>query len=150
LGRLRRKGGRRLVEAGHGLPLGPPAPLSETTMEPGFACWPDVLSAREGEELAAAACGLPNRSRAGARHLLSSPAVRQLANDRRLVALASTALGAAAHAYRATLFDKSARSNWLVAWHQDTALPVRRRAEIAGWGPWSLKGGVLYAHAPAR
>ena len=49
----------------------------------------------------------------------------------------------------ATLFDKSPVSNWLVVWHQDTALPLRVRREIPGWGPWSLKDGVNYGHAPA-
>jgi ectoine hydroxylase-related dioxygenase (phytanoyl-CoA dioxygenase family) len=41
-------------------------------------------------------------------------------------------------------------SNWLVVWHQDTALPLRERREVAGWGPWSVKDGVNYAHAPAN
>ena len=49
--------------------------------------------------------------------------------------------------FRATLFDKSPTSNWLVAWHQDTALPLRERRATPGWGPWSTKDGVLYAHA---
>ena len=89
------------------------------------------------------------RLRAGARHLLGLPLVRDLANDTRLVALAADALGASAVPFRATLFDKSPESNWLVAWHQDTALPLRRRVECEGWGPWSVKAGVLYAHAPA-
>ena len=30
-----------------------------------------------------------------------------------------------AQPFRATLFDKSASANWLVVWHQDTALPMR-------------------------
>jgi ectoine hydroxylase-related dioxygenase (phytanoyl-CoA dioxygenase family) len=47
------------------------------------------------------------------------------------------------------LFDKSPTSNWLVVWHQDTALPLRVRSHVPGWGPWSLKAGILYAHAPA-
>ncbi len=34
-------------------------------------------------------------------------------------------------------------------WHQDTALPIRERRETDGWGPWSVKEGVTYAHAPA-
>jgi ectoine hydroxylase-related dioxygenase (phytanoyl-CoA dioxygenase family) len=51
--------------------------------------------------------------------------------------------------FRATLFDKSAMANWLVVWHQDTALPLESRIDSAEWGPWSLKAGVLYAHAPA-
>jgi hypothetical protein len=50
--------------------------------------------------------------------------------------------------FRATLFDKSRSSNWLVTWHQDTALPLVERMEASGWGPWSIKEGVHYAHAP--
>jgi ectoine hydroxylase-related dioxygenase (phytanoyl-CoA dioxygenase family) len=92
---------------------------------------------------------LATRSRAGARHLLGIPIVNDLANDTRLVALAADALGASAFPFRATLFDKSPESNWLVAWHQDTALPLRRRVDCEGWGPWSMKAGVIYAHAPA-
>lgn len=89
------------------------------------------------------------RSRAGARHLMSHPAVVALASDRRLLGLARMALGAGAVPYRATLFEKSARSNWLVVWHQDTALPLPSTFEAPGWGPWSEKGGIAYAHAPA-
>ena len=37
-----------------------------------------------------------------------------------------------------------------MAWHQDTALPLRDRRDVAGWGPWSVKDGVNYAHAPAQ
>jgi hypothetical protein len=35
-------------------------------------------------------------------------------------------------------------------WHQDTALPLRERRDVDGWGPWSVKGGITYAHAPAH
>jgi ectoine hydroxylase-related dioxygenase (phytanoyl-CoA dioxygenase family) len=34
-------------------------------------------------------------------------------------------------------------------WHQDTALPLQERRDVPGWGPWSIKDGVNYAHAPA-
>ena len=89
------------------------------------------------------------RSRAGVRHALQQPAVAELARDPRLLGMAREILGSAALPFRATFFDKSAASNWLVAWHQDTALPLRERREVAGWGPWSVKNGVIYAHAPA-
>ena len=59
------------------------------------------------------------------------------------------ALGQEAIAFHATLFDKSAKANWLVVWHQDTALPIRERHDAQGWGPWSVKDGITYAHAPA-
>jgi ectoine hydroxylase-related dioxygenase (phytanoyl-CoA dioxygenase family) len=77
------------------------------------------------------------------------PVVQQVARDPRLVALASRFLGPSAISFRATLFDKSPDKNWLVVWHQDTALPVRERRDIPGWGPWSVKAGITYAHAPA-
>lgn len=89
-------------------------------------------------------------SRAGARHLLGEPAVLRAARDPRLSAIAGEALGDEALAFRATLFDKSLRANWLVVWHQDTALPLRSRRAVRGWGPWSMKAGILYAHAPAE
>jgi len=89
------------------------------------------------------------RTKAGARHVLTVPVVRRLASDPRMLAIASQFVGPAAVPFRATLFDKSPTANWLVVWHQDTALPVRERVEHPEWGPWSTKAGVLYAHAPA-
>ncbi len=80
---------------------------------------------------------------------MADPAVRELAGDRRLVAMASAGLGGAAVPFRATLFEKSGRSNWLVVWHQDTALPLESRFDSSEWGPWSEKAGIVYAHAPA-
>jgi ectoine hydroxylase-related dioxygenase (phytanoyl-CoA dioxygenase family) len=89
------------------------------------------------------------RTKAGVRHVLRVPAVRALAAHSDLVNLASAFLGGEPIPFRATLFDKSGVSNWLVAWHQDTALPVHQRVEDSTWGPWSIKGGVLHAIAPA-
>jgi ectoine hydroxylase-related dioxygenase (phytanoyl-CoA dioxygenase family) len=86
--------------------------------------------------------------RAGARHLLALPAVAALASDPRLIALAARVLGGRAVPFRATLFVKSGRANWLVAWHQDTALPFVLRHGAPGFGPWSVKDGVAYAHVP--
>jgi ectoine hydroxylase-related dioxygenase (phytanoyl-CoA dioxygenase family) len=77
------------------------------------------------------------------------PSVAVLAHDTRLLALARHVLGVHPTPYRATLFDKSPRSNWLVVWHQDTALPLNAPHDVPGWGPWSVKSGVRYAHAPA-
>lgn len=90
------------------------------------------------------------RSRAGARHILASPPVSALAHDARMLAVASLWLGGPAIPFKATLFDKSLDANWLVAWHQDTALPMASRTDAVGWGPWSEKYGIAYAHAPAR
>ena len=77
------------------------------------------------------------------------PAIATLARDPRLLGIAQEILGSGALPFRATLFDKSPQANWLVVWHQDTALPLRERRDTPGWGPWSVKDGVTYAHAPA-
>jgi ectoine hydroxylase-related dioxygenase (phytanoyl-CoA dioxygenase family) len=114
----------------------------------GFEVIPGVLTDAEAGALCRAASAF-RRSRAGARHLMRDPHVAALAHDRRLLEVASAALGSPAHPYRATLFEKSGKANWLVVWHQDTALPLEGRHEVAGWGPWSTKDGVVYAHAPA-
>jgi ectoine hydroxylase-related dioxygenase (phytanoyl-CoA dioxygenase family) len=91
----------------------------------------------------------PRRSRAGLRHAMSLPPVGDLARHPQMIDLAREVLGAHTFPFRATLFDKSPAANWLVVWHQDTALPLRERSEVAGWGPWSVKEGIAYAHAPA-
>ena len=88
------------------------------------------------------------RSKAGIRHALRHEGIRNLAADPRLRNLAREILGHEAIPFRATLFDKSPQANWLVVWHQDTALPIRERHDALGWGPWSVKDGVTYAHAP--
>jgi len=89
------------------------------------------------------------QGRAGARNALRIESVQYLASDSRLINIASSLLGGNAVPFRATLFNKSFATNWLVVWHQDTALPVRERRDAKGWGPWSVKEGVICAHAPA-
>jgi len=81
---------------------------------------------------------------------MRSAKVTRIALDSRMLEIARDILGSGAIAFRATLFEKLPDSNWLVAWHQDTALPLRDRREVTGWGPWSVKDGVNYAHAPAQ
>jgi ectoine hydroxylase-related dioxygenase (phytanoyl-CoA dioxygenase family) len=122
----------------------------EEVTDQGFAIIPDVLTRND---IATILKNLnkesAHRSRAGLRHALALPVVAALAWDPRLLRLAREILGRKAFPYHATLFDKSPDANWLVAWHQDTALPLRERRDTLGWGPWSLKRGVVYAHAPA-
>jgi len=118
--------------------------------EHGYGIISDVFSA---PELAAASEEVSRvelkRSRAGARPVLSLRTISELAHRNKLLAIARGVLGANALPFRATFFDKSPNSNWLVAWHQDTALPLTAKRETPGWGPWSMKNGVNYAHAPA-
>jgi ectoine hydroxylase-related dioxygenase (phytanoyl-CoA dioxygenase family) len=119
-------------------------------VDQGYSVLPGVFEpvemARVAETLAVETV---QRTKAGARHVLHLPVVRDVAADPRMLDIARQFVGAAAVPFRATLFDKSATANWLVVWHQDTALPMRERIERDEWGPWSIKAGVLYAHAPA-
>ena len=116
----------------------------------GFEVVRSVLAGTEIAQIAEAFQGESiDRSRAGARHLMHHPVVDRVAHDPRLVAIASRFLAPATIPFRATLFDKSPDNNWLVVWHQDTALPLRERRDVSGWGSWSVKAGIVYAHAPA-
>jgi ectoine hydroxylase-related dioxygenase (phytanoyl-CoA dioxygenase family) len=123
---------------------------SNEVLHSGFCILPDVVSAEAIDHLLdGIAAAQPYRSRAGIRHALRYPAVAAFAARLELINLAREILGPDALPFRATVFDKSPQSNWLVMWHQDTALPIREKADTAGWGPWSVKDGVTYAHAPA-
>lgn len=124
--------------------------FAEFVSENGFAVLPGVFEEGEISVLSGKLSSANlNRSRAGARHVLANPEVRSIANSHQLLDLARRVLGPNAIPFRGTLFDKSMHTNWLVAWHQDTALPFEKRIDVAGWGPWSIKEGIDYAHAPA-
>jgi hypothetical protein len=62
--------------------------------------------------------------------------------------LAAGLQGDAARAVRALLFDKTAPTNWSVAWHQDRTIAVRERRDVAGFGPWSIKSGATHVEPP--
>ena len=132
--------------------------LKSTEMQPtiiraidraGFATIPNVIEPDECAHVFESLNGTAlNRSRAGVRHAMRYPILRALAEDSRVLDIARGILGEGAFPFRATLFDKSPTSNWLVAWHQDTALPMREKREEDRWGPWSVKEGVIDARAP--
>ena len=119
-------------------------------MEAGYAIHESVFSPHEIRALSDALVeAAVDRTRAGARHVLAVGAVRHVAHDERMMQLARLCVGIAPVPFRATLFDKSAVANWLVAWHQDLALPLMRQTDDGDFGPWSRKGGILHANAPA-
>ena len=112
-------------------------------------CWdaPALLDAVACDAFSAAVGDIDG---AGARHLIDHPAVRALLQRQAVTALMKEVLGAGAFAYKATLFDKHAEANWLVAWHQDISIPVQQRLELQGWTGWSRKEHVLYVQAPTE
>jgi ectoine hydroxylase-related dioxygenase (phytanoyl-CoA dioxygenase family) len=124
--------------------------MKEAIDQNGFAILPESFAASQLDELLTDIDReAPRRSRAGIRHALALDSVASFARQRILSEIARELLGPDAFPFRATLFDKSPTSNWLVVWHQDTALPFHERIDLPGWGPWSVKDGIPYAHAPA-
>lgn len=122
----------------------------EAVEERGFAIVPSVLSTRELIPILVSLADLePPRGKAGIRHVLNHPTVKVVAQNPRLMEMAQAVLGSAALPFRATLFDKTPDGNRLLSWHQDVALPVQSKIDVAGWENWSEEDGVLYAHAPA-
>jgi ectoine hydroxylase-related dioxygenase (phytanoyl-CoA dioxygenase family) len=113
----------------------------------GYRIEAQCLSKQKCDEIIAELASV-RRSRAGARHLMTHPMIAEVAECPTFIDIAASWLGGNAVPFRATLFDKSAQQNWLIPWHQDTALPLVRKTVQEGWGSWSEKEGVIYAHAP--
>lgn len=86
---------------------------------------------------------------AGTRNLLIVPAVRELATSESMRRLVEPVLGPNAFAVRGILFNKLPGANWKVPWHQDSAVAVRERRDVPGWGPW-VKDGVPHVCPPAE
>lgn len=49
---------------------------------------------------------------------------------------------------RSILFDKTPGANWKVAWHQDLTIAVHEKHDRPGYGPWSVKEGVIHVQPP--
>lgn len=74
--------------------------------------------------------------------------VHSIAHSATVRALAESGLGRNARLVRSIYFSKNRETNWQVAWHQDLAIAVRNKAEVAGFGSWSLKDGVTHVQPP--
>lgn len=74
------------------------------------------------------------------RALLYLPPVRRLVEP---------VLGGRARPVKATIYDKTAETNWQIAWHQDAAIAVRERREVPGFEGWTERAGVPHVQAPA-
>jgi ectoine hydroxylase-related dioxygenase (phytanoyl-CoA dioxygenase family) len=76
--------------------------------------------------------------------------VGRLAHSDTMRALVEPVLGPDARLVRSILFNKNADANWQVAWHQDLAIAVQQRKEIAGFVSWSSKNGTPHVQPPVR
>ena len=113
----------------------------------GFDVVPRVIEAEELGELLAV---LGPVSGAGRRGLLNLQAVAALARSPGLLDLVRPHLPTEPFPVRTIYFDKSSDTNWLVPWHQDLTLALRKRAEMPGFGPWSIKDGIPHVQPPVE
>jgi ectoine hydroxylase-related dioxygenase (phytanoyl-CoA dioxygenase family) len=118
----------------------------------GFAIVEDVLNLSLVERLGAALVSVANlqQRRGGVRNLLDIPEMRDLASSEAVMKFVEPVLGSAAFPVRGILFDKQEGANWKVPWHQDVTIAVKNRAEVDGYGPWSIKQEVVHVQPPAN
>jgi Phytanoyl-CoA dioxygenase (PhyH) len=62
--------------------------------------------------------------------------------------IAASIIGPTANAVRAILFDKTAKTNWSLKWHQDRTICVKRKSEVDGFGQWTVKSGMQHVAPP--
>lgn len=114
----------------------------------GFAIIENVLRDDEVAELELAL----GRIAAGAHALRNlhqcCDGVQKLCADPRILNLARAIIGKNAFVVRSIFFDKNKDANWKVAWHQDLTIAVRERIDTDGYGPWSVKDGVIHVQPP--
>ena len=62
--------------------------------------------------------------------------------------LAAVAADGPVRPVRILFFDKTPEANWAVPWHQDRSIAVNKRADMEGYGPWTVKNGVDHVEPP--
>jgi ectoine hydroxylase-related dioxygenase (phytanoyl-CoA dioxygenase family) len=116
----------------------------------GYAMVEDVADAAGVARLVAFVEGgvQTEAGRGGVRNLLDFPEMVGLSRADAVRSLVEPVLGSTARVVRGILFDKTGEANWKVPWHQDVTIAVERRVDVAGYGPWSVKAGVLHVQPP--
>lgn len=93
----------------------------------------------------------PDARRGGVRDIMHRvPELRDTADNIRVREIVGQVLGSGAFVVRATLFDKTGDANWKVPWHQDVTIAVDSRRDTEGYGPWSIKEGVMHVQPPSQ
>lgn len=133
--------------------------LQKTVADNGFAIVEQVLTGQTIEALiqaiALAQKSMFAKHRSGSMYAMRNvlkaiPAIQALASSPRISSLASAVLGINAYPIKAILFDKTAKANWKVAWHQDLTIAVAAKKPVAGFGPWSEKAGIPHVQPPVE
>jgi hypothetical protein len=123
-------------------------PLATSFTSKGFVVVPDVIDSATCSFAASRLDQTPSHG-AGSRRLLIHSWCQELAHRVRQHAAVAALLPTDSVAVQCTVFDKSPSKNWLVAFHQDRSIPVRRRVESPDLRGWSEKEGDIFVQ-PSR
>jgi ectoine hydroxylase-related dioxygenase (phytanoyl-CoA dioxygenase family) len=73
------------------------------------------------------------------RFLKEIPEIESMIFNDKLRSLIDDLFGNDYFIVKSIYFDKPEESNWFVAWHQDLTIAVDKKAELHGYGPWTVK-----------
>lgn len=121
------------------------ATAPHTLERDGFELVSGLLDEREVDELISE---LGPVSGAGERGLLRHTRVARLAHSEPILSKIRPHLPIEPKPVRGIYFDKTPESNWLVTWHQDLTLALRKKQDVPGFGPWSSKEGIPHVQPP--
>jgi len=109
--------------------------------------FPWALSESELSDVEALVCPIPP-DRAGIRLHGNPDLASWLKWPGPMAKIAAVSLGESCRPVRALLFNKTADMNWSLGWHQDRTILVKRRMTAPGFGPWTMKDGLLHVAPP--
>ncbi|MFG6489569.1 phytanoyl-CoA dioxygenase family protein [Roseateles sp. BYS78W] len=121
---------------------------SDDFLRQGFQLLPGLLVSGRRQALIEGLAALPPGA-AGQRELLEQPWCQALAGWLKDLPALQPYLPPDGVAVQCTLFEKSPDRNWLVAPHQDLAIPVAERVDHPALSGWSVKAGRHFVLAPA-
>lgn len=136
----------------------PVAHSSRRFVDDGFQILENVLSQSDCDVLAMELTVLFEKQQCASRRTIGgvrnvqhvSSRVADIARSSKFAALIDNLTGEKMFPVKATLFDKTSQANWNVPWHQDLTIPVAGRIDSPGFGPWSVKDGVVHVQPPVH
>lgn len=76
------------------------------------------------------------------------PQLQLIALKESFLNLIRTLFGVGYFPVKSIYFDKPGNSNWFVAYHQDLSISVDKKAEVNGFGPWTVKQNQFAVQPP--
>jgi hypothetical protein len=76
------------------------------------------------------------------------PKTTPLIFNHNLLALINSLFGSDFFIVKSIYFDKPEQSNWFVSYHQDLTISVDNKADIKGYGPWTVKQNQFAVQPP--